>query len=243
MEQKKVKGLRLHGPILTQGIRGWKGVVSFVNIGLSVAVVGLVVFNFLFYLSRVELPTEVEPAAMEAQRRPAVVTATPRRDISDYAPIVSKNIFSPDRGEWEDDASQVVKQSREAETDETLAKSSGLSLLGVIIAGEVKKALLRGKGGNTFLREGEEIEGYRVVGIEPKRVYLSLNGKEFSIGLYKDLPSLTGEGIPKDKRTIEEPWEEPEVALGEESSDPYEPGGMERHREGLGRWRPSPTRP
>ncbi|MFQ5956429.1 MAG: hypothetical protein ACE5KK_01500 [Candidatus Brocadiales bacterium] len=204
MEQEKNKKLRFTGPVVTRRIKGWKGSVHFVSIGLSVAVLGLVLFNILFLLGRVELPTEIAPAKIGGLKVQAeVVDAPPRKDITEYAPIASRNIFSPDRKEWEG-LHQVAQQPTERELDETLSDESGLSLLGIVIAGEVKKALIKGKGDTTFLEEGEEIDGYKLFSIEPKRAYLSLNGREFTIGLYKDLSGLSGESPSRKEKDAEE---------------------------------------
>ncbi len=74
----------------------------------------------------------------------------------------------------------------------------------VVIAGDTKKALVKGKKDSIFLREGEEIDGYKVVGIEPKGVRMSLNGREFAIGLYKDLFGISGPGRTRGDEETEE---------------------------------------
>lgn len=239
MERKEYKRFHFPGPVLTRRIRGWKGLVSFINIGLSAAVVGLMSFNLLFLLARVELPTEIEPAETEwVERHTGSTVSLFRKDIKDYAPIVSKNIFTPNRKEWEDPL-PVTQPSQKEELDETLAERSGLSLLGVVIAGKVKKALVKGKRGVIFLREGEEIEGYKVVDVGSKRVRMSLNGREFDIGLHKDITDLSGAS----SFGSEEPEKELELAEGKEPPALYEPGEVYPPREGLGTWRPSRTKP
>ena len=212
MKEKKDREYHFIGPVLNRRIRGWKGTVAFVNIGLSAAVIALAIFNVMFLLSGVELPTEIEPMRVEAREKAAdIVAVRPKRDLADYAAITSRNMFSPDRKEWEH-ISLEAGPSQVEDLDEALAKKSGLSLMGVIIAGDIKKALLKGTKGTTFLKEGDELDGYKVVGIEPKRVVMSLNGREFAVTLYKKIPSLSFESVSADVGEAEADEEEMKVA-------------------------------
>ncbi|HHT9152214.1 MAG TPA: hypothetical protein ACFYEM_01580 [Candidatus Hypogeohydataceae bacterium YC40] len=239
MESEKGKKFHFSGLVLTRKIRGWKGLVSFVNLGLSAAVMGLVIFNILFFLVRADLPTEIEPTVtVGVENRQEVVEAPPRKDPADYTLIVSKNIFSPDRKEWEE-LPQVAQQPPEKELDQTLSERSGLSILGVVIAGGVKKVLLKGKKDTIFLKEGEAIDGYKVVGIEPKRIRMDLDGKEFFINLYKDIGALSGTGQSSHEGEEEEV---PELsrAYPPDTQDSEE---VNSSNEGLGGWRPSHIKP
>ncbi len=199
MEREKNKKLYLIRPVFTRRIKGWQGAVPLVNIGLSVAVVGLVVFNIMFLLARVEPPKEIEPAQAEGLKiQVEVVEAPSEKDITEYAAIASRNVFSPDRTEWEGLLGTAGPRT-DIELDEALAEESGLSLLGVVIAGGVEKALIKGKQGVTFLEEGEEIDGYELSGIEPEVAYMTVDGRTFSLRLYEDLSALTAESPSVDE--------------------------------------------
>lgn len=75
-------------------------------------------------------------------------------------------------------------------------KASNIRLTGVIILGRDKKALIRlkvpradlvhGKWESPFrtVREGQYIEGYRVVRIEPKSISVEKDGKAYTISLF-----------------------------------------------------------
>ncbi|MHC4277931.1 MAG: hypothetical protein ACYSTI_11520 [Planctomycetota bacterium] len=170
-----------------------------VNIGLSVAVVGLVVFNIMFLLARVEPPKEIEPAQAEGLKiQVEVVEAPSEKDITEYAAIASRNVFSPNRTEWEVLLGTAGPRT-DIELDEALADESGLSLLGVVIAGGVEKALIKGKQDVTFLEEGEKIDGYELSGIEPEVAYMTVDGRTFSLRLYEDLSTLTAESPSVDE--------------------------------------------
>ena len=193
MEPGKNKILHQTRPVLTREIRGWKGSAAFVNIGLSVAVLALVVFDIVFILGRVELPTEIEAADIERPGSQVEVVETPsRKDVTYYTRIASRNIFSPDRKEWEGPL-QKNRQSAEGELDRDLAKKSGLTLIGVAIVGDAKVALIKDKKGTRLFREGERIGRHKLFSIEPNRIYMSSDGRTFTIELYEAMSGLPAE--------------------------------------------------
>ncbi len=250
MEIGKGKAIYFSGPILARKIRGWKGWIHFVNIGLSAAAIGLIIFNILFLLAEVNLPSEIETVVTEGRQKQEKISPPTLKNIASYAPIVTSNIFSSDRKEWEG-IPQVVLQPVGKEMDEGLAMSSGLSLLGVVITGEVKKALIKGKKDATFLKEGEVIDGFKLVRIEPKEVRMSTGEKEFVIGIYKDITNFLGKGISgreerqereefvemeeieEDEEEDEYEEEEPELVELEGPTGSYETGGVYHRRKGL----------
>lgn len=240
MLPERDKRLRFAGPVLNSSIRGWRGMVHFVNLGISIVVVGLGLFSLLFFLAKVEPPAKIRPTNMQ---RPIThvesnVMPTIGKDITHYASIVSKNIFSSNRKEWKD-LPQVAQYRTERKLDQTLVQKSGLTLVGIAIAGEFKKALLQSKKETVFLKEGEVIQGYKVVSIAPKAVRMSHNGEEFVISMYKDLFGLSEQSASAGTEA-----EEGERAWANklEPPDPYELEKMSSpHEEDM--WRPSPTRP
>lgn len=194
METGRNKILHPTRPVLTREIRGWKGSAAFVNIGLSAAVLALVVFDVVFFSARVELPTEIEAADIEGPGSQVEVVETPsRKDVTYYTRIASRNIFSPDRKEWEGPL-QKNRQYAEGELDGDLAKKSGLTLIGVAIVGGAKMALIKDKKGTRLFREGEQVGGYKLFSIEPDRVYMSSDGRTFTIELYEATSGLSAGG-------------------------------------------------
>ena len=219
MAHLRDKDIKTPGPILTRQIGGWKGTVHFVNIGLSIAVIWMVIFNVLFFFTRVELPSEIEPVEAKHLKKPVEIELLPAgRDIADYTLIVSRNIFSPDRKEWEG-VTETALPPRQGEADQALAKQSGLFLLGVVIVGGVKKALVKSEEGTSFFKEGEKIKGYKLVSIKPRDIRMSSEGKEFVLGLYADL-----DGLSNSKRNKEEEvWEDDmENELVQEEQEEWE---------------------
>ena len=117
----------------------------------------------------------------------------------EYSVVSNGNIFSPDRKEWVAKVEtfmpkpvQVVE--KDALKEESLFRKPGKIILhGIIIAGDVRKALInnptRGvdKKGTIYVEKGSEIEGYRVVSIEPDHIKLDWQGEEIIVKLYSGL--------------------------------------------------------
>ncbi len=125
-----------------------------------------------------------------------------------YTIISTKNIFSPQRKEW------VVKGTIPKSVQSVkkrLSKKKALSgkpkkiiLHGIVIAGDIKKALIKNpmtrvSGKRTlYVEEGEEIEGYTVTSIESDQIRLDWRGEEIIIKLYTGL-----EGVGQQEETEE----------------------------------------
>jgi len=115
------------------------------------------------------------------------------RSNEDYGIITEKNIFSPERKDW------VVKVIEPKKRNITINKPRGkkipkknpgkIVLHGVIIAGDIRKALInnplkRGGGKRTiYVEEGDELEGYKVMSIEPDHIKLDWDGEEIVVNL------------------------------------------------------------
>ena len=83
--------------------------------------------------------------------------------------IVEHNIFSPDR-----------KYTPEQKTAKSKAAKGAIKLVGIILAGDLKEAVISIKGANPpvmILKEGEEANGCKVVSITSQKVVIERNGK------------------------------------------------------------------
>ncbi|MFQ5963527.1 MAG: hypothetical protein ACE5KZ_04505 [Candidatus Scalinduaceae bacterium] len=112
----------------------------------------------------------------------------------DYGIVSTRNIFSPERKEW---VTKIIKpqtikvNKKQIPEKRTLSrKTRKFILYGVIIAGDVKKALINNilSGGSKkrtmYVEEGDEIEGYRVASIETDHIKLYWEGEEIVVKLY-----------------------------------------------------------
>ncbi len=111
-----------------------------------------------------------------------------------YNIISAKNAFSPQRKEW------VVKvaipkpiksvRKRISRKKSLSGKPKKIVLHGIVIAGDIKKALIKNprtgvsKKKTLYVEEGEEIEGYIVTSIESDQIRLDWRGEEIIVKLY-----------------------------------------------------------
>lgn len=126
-----------------------------------------------------------------------------------YSTISAKNVFSPQRKEWV--AKVAIPKSIEP-VKKRFPKKKALSgkprkiiLHGIVIAGDIKKALIRNpmtgvRGKKTlYVEEGEEIEGYTVTSIESDQIRLDWQGEEIIVKLYT---GLEGVGQQKERKKV-----------------------------------------
>lgn len=99
-----------------------------------------------------------------------------------YRAVVDKNLFSPDRSEHvlKEEKSAVRKKARPAPPGKRIV------LMGVFIAGEYKKALVRwfDVRESAWKTEGESIGEMRLVSINERSVTLSKAGKMYEVRMY-----------------------------------------------------------
>ena len=126
-----------------------------------------------------------------------------------YSTISAKNVFSPQRKEWV--AKITIPKSIES-VKKRFPKKKALSgkprkiiLHGIVIAGDIKKALIKNpmtgaRGKKTlYVEEGEEIEGYLVTSIESDQIRLDWQGEEIIVKLYT---GLEGVGQQKEREKV-----------------------------------------
>ncbi len=122
---------------------------------------------------------DLAPGASLSRKGPEVPKVTPLRDtqaLKAFAVVSSKNLFSQDRT-GPDPTAQAAK---------TQGSLEGRTLLGTIIIGEEKAALISEKAGRgkqmpqvQVVRQGEEWEGFKVVEISNEAVvFLGKDGRK-----------------------------------------------------------------
>ena len=140
-------------------------------------------------------------------------------DVADnkiFSVINEKNMFSRTRKEWVVKA--VIPKAPDLKKERAkkgLAKKKALAgkpkkiiLHGVIIAGNLKKALINNplkgvsKKKTMYVEEGDELEGYKVTSIEKDKIRLDWHGEEIVVMLYSGLKkSRDGNKSGKGKRS------------------------------------------
>jgi hypothetical protein len=114
-----------------------------------------------------------------------------------YTVIADRNIFSPQRKDWVVRA-VIPKPAESAENKHVMKKvltekPKKIILHGIVIAGNIKKALINNpltgisKNKMLYVEEGEEVEGHRVTSIESDLIRLDWQGEEIIVPLYSGL--------------------------------------------------------
>lgn len=127
----------------------------------------------------------------------AMFSKEEKQSNEDYSIISTKNIFSPDRKEWiaKASTSRPAKEvKRRFPKKRSLAKKTKKFILhGIIITENIKKALINNpmpglkKKRTLYVEEGDVIEGYRVISIEPDQIMLDWHGEDIIVELYSGL--------------------------------------------------------
>ena len=127
----------------------------------------------------------------------AMFSKEKKQSNEDYGIISTKNIFSPDRKEWiaKTSTSKPAKEvKRRFPKKRSLAKKTKKFILhGIIITENIKKALINNpmpglkKKRTLYVEEGDVIEGYRVISIEPDQIMLDWHGEDIIVELYSGL--------------------------------------------------------
>ncbi|MFQ5787980.1 MAG: hypothetical protein ACE5H1_08360, partial [Thermodesulfobacteriota bacterium] len=120
------------------------------------------------------------------------------KKVGAYAVIAKKNVFSPQRKEWVVKAvipnpSELAKKRKLARKRVRAVKPKKIVLHGIIMAGDMRKALISNpltgvsNKKTLYVEEGEEIEGYKVISIESDQIRLDWQGEEIIVTLYSGL--------------------------------------------------------
>ncbi|MBI5576771.1 MAG: hypothetical protein HY896_10475 [Deltaproteobacteria bacterium] len=105
--------------------------------------------------------------------------------------ITARPVFRPDRRPFQENASIVPARNYDQEL-------SRFTLLGVLLLGDMKKAVVTGKSPGRperyELSPGETLPGFVVKEIQQDGVLLEADGKEFLLPLYAGAPKVQGTG-------------------------------------------------
>lgn len=110
----------------------------------------------------------------------APAVAPVRAAANAYNAIMAHPIFAPDRA------------PPPAEADES-GNLSGVEVLGTAIAGRISAALVRDSEGEfSRLKVGEELDGWKLVSIEPKELVFDRNGERRAVAITATAPTRAG---------------------------------------------------
>jgi len=127
------------------------------------------------------LPSSASLPAVSHQAPPPVPTIEPMRAaLNTYNAIMAHPIFAPDR----------APPAAEADNSGNL---SGVEVVGTAIAGKTSTALVRDADGDfSRLKIGEEMDGWKLVSIEPKQLVFDRNGERRSVQISATAPARSG---------------------------------------------------
>ncbi len=123
------------------------------------------------------LPSGASLPEIVRQAPPAAKAVEPvRTAITAYNAIMAHPIFAPDR----------APPPAEADAEGNL---SGVEVLGTAIAGKISAALVRDADGDfNRIKIGEEIDGWKLVSIEPTALVFDRNGERRSLAISATAP-------------------------------------------------------
>lgn len=128
------------------------------------------------------LPATASLPAFVRQAPPGAIPAVEpvRVAVTAYNAIMAHPIFAPDRA------------PPPTEADEA-GNLGGVEVLGTAIAGKVSAALVRDTDGEfTRLKIGEEIDGWKLVSINPTELVFDRNGERKSLAVTATAPTRPG---------------------------------------------------
>ena len=202
-------------------VHGTRCVLHVANLALFGVVIILTITSALIYylmpitdvteLSKMidvqEVETDLETASPDTE---SVDADSKKEDVVEaevFSIIAERNVFSHERKEWVVKAAipkaselKNKKMVRDNLAKKALAKKKAMAgkpkkiiLHGVVIAGDLKKALINNplkgvsKMKTLYVEEGDELEGYKVTSIEKDLIRLDWHGEEIIIMLYSGL--------------------------------------------------------
>ncbi len=181
------------------------------NLALFGVVIMLTITSAVIYyvtpvvdVSKLSKVGQVQATEARVNVEPIDIDSTKEEEIGNevFSVIAERNMFSHDRKEWVVKAviPKTLKFDKEKQVKKKLAKKKALAgkpkkiiLHGIVIAGDVKKALIDAplksvsKKKTLYIEEGDKLVGYTVTSIEKDRIKLDWNGEEIVITLYSGL--------------------------------------------------------
>ncbi|MCF6149079.1 MAG: hypothetical protein E3K37_10505 [Candidatus Kuenenia sp.] len=183
---------------LGEKVRHWKNYLPIINLVLLASLLGMAgVCVHLVYKPREDTikREELVEKALD-NRKQFTFLEKEKKAIDHYETLLSNNPFSQDRDDWKPvekknripkkdlSPKQVEPAAPKAEEQKPKGHPKPIKLFGILILGDVKKALIlnpdrqNNESAYIFIEEGEEIVDYKVKNIEKDRVKLDWYGEE-----------------------------------------------------------------
>ncbi|MCP5005071.1 MAG: hypothetical protein GY941_14225 [Planctomycetes bacterium] len=173
------------------------------NLALLCIVILLSILSVTLYLfsAKMEVPdspvkTNAPESSLHTENSMLVemISKSDKKSNKDFDIVSSRNIFSAQRKEWVAKP-KVPKIPHQKNKIKSIIKKppkppKKIVLYGIIMAGKVKKAMISNpkagvrKKKTLHVKEGENIEGYKVKSIETDKVILDWQGEEIILKLY-----------------------------------------------------------
>jgi hypothetical protein len=187
---------------LGKKIKKWKHYLPLINLALFISAISftIVCVMFVYYPSENTIESEKNREEIPVKNKPLPSLTMTSKTIDHYDLILSNNPFSPNRTAWTPpEAKTGQKHADSAKHEEEAAAAAAASvenqqkprgtpkkitLRGVLILGETKKALIenpdktQNQKAFIFIEEGEEIAEYKVKNIESDQIKLDWYGEE-----------------------------------------------------------------
>ena len=153
-----------------------------------------------------------------SNKKAGVPADKPVTSLEDYAGIIERPLFSPDRKPYEAEVVEA-KPNRPVPVNTPLTKREDYSLSAVIITDDKRMALIETKNGKKIhrLREGEELDGWTLTDVQPARVSLKKGSevKELELAV---VPSSYQPIQQTPPRQAAGPTSRPPASLNDESA-------------------------
>ena len=191
--------LQIIAKILTEKLRRWKNYLPVINLILLVSFLGMVGISVLLVYKPPEDTIKRRDFIEKApdNKKQLTFLDKDKKTIDHYETLLSNNPFSQDRSDWKPSEKKVKtattkkeslpkKEEPKPKVEEQKPKGNPkpIKLFGILILGDVKKALIlnpdreKNKSAYIFIEEGESIVDYKVKNIEKDRIKLDWYGQE-----------------------------------------------------------------
>ncbi|MBE7547262.1 hypothetical protein KsCSTR_33630 [Candidatus Kuenenia stuttgartiensis] len=191
--------LQIIAKILTEKLRRWKNYLPVINLILLVSFLGMVGISVLLVYKPPEDTIKRSDFIEKApdNKKQLTFLDKDKKTIDDYETLLSNNPFSQDRSDWRPSEKKIktatAKRDPLPKKEEPIPKveeqkpkgnPKPIKLFGILILGDVKKALIlnpdreKNKSAYIFIEEGESIVDYKVKNIEKDRIKLDWYGQE-----------------------------------------------------------------
>lgn len=165
--------------------------IFFINaiLVIFVAVEAFMVIQLWTSMDNVTLPGKSNPAKMkgfEIQK----LNNKHVSPLSAYVDITKHNLFSEERAEYRPETPDIEpEQEQKTEKSVEPLKTNKITLFGVVVMGEYRKALVsdvenKSKRNSIWIEKGEILDDFLIDSIEKDRIVVSNNGEKYSVLLY-----------------------------------------------------------